>query len=110
MAGQVVDFTDENFNAEVLESKVPVLVDFTAVWCGPCKAIAPIVTELAGEFAGRIKVGKMDIDHNPKTPSKYHVKAVPTLLVFKDGKVLNQMMGAGNKKRIQQLFDGALNG
>lgn len=106
----LVEFTDSNFQSEVLDSKVPVLVDFTAIWCAPCKAIAPIVEELAREYAGRMKVGKMDIDNNPTTPIKYHVRAVPTLLVFKDGKVLNQMMGAGNKKRIQQLFDGALNG
>ena len=110
MAGNVIEFTDSNFDSEVLKSNVPVLVDFTAVWCGPCKAIAPTVAELAGEYAGRVKVGKMDIDHSPATPTKYHVRAVPTLLMIKGGKVVDQIMGAANKKRIQAMFDNALNG
>ena len=86
MAGQhVLDFTDSNFDSEVAGSDLPVLVDFTATWCGPCKAITPVIDQLADEYAGRVKIGKMDIDANPGTPVKFHVRAVPTLILFKDG-------------------------
>jgi thioredoxin 1 len=108
MAGNVVEFTDGNFQAEVLGSDTPVLVDFTAVWCGPCKAIAPTVAQLADEYKGRVKIGKIDIDHNPATPVRYHVRGVPTLILFKGGQVKDQVVGAVNKKRLQDMIGGAL--
>ena len=109
MAGpNVLDISDTNFDSEVLNSDLPVLVDFTAVWCGPCKAIAPLIDQLADEYADRVKVGKMDIDNNPATPVKYHVRAVPTLILFKDGQPVDQVMGAVNKRRIQGMFDSVL--
>lgn len=109
MAGQhVLDFTDSNFDTEVAGSDLPVLVDFTATWCGPCKAIAPVIDQLADEYAGRVKIGKMDIDANPGTPVKFHVRAVPTLILFKDGQPVDQVMGAVNKRRIQGMFDSVL--
>jgi len=104
----VAEFTDSNFDSEVLNSDLPVLVDFTAIWCGPCKAIAPTIEKLAGEYAGRIKVGKMDIDHNPGTPTKYHVRAVPTLILFQGGQVKDQVMGAVNKKKIESMFNAVV--
>jgi len=109
MAGaNTLEFSDGNFDSEVLQSDLPVLVDFTAVWCGPCKAIAPTIDALADEYAGRVKVGKMDIDHNPGTPVKYHVRAVPTLILFKGGQPVDQVMGAVNKRRIQGMFESVV--
>jgi len=108
MAGNVVDFTDANFDSDVLNSDVPVLVDFTAVWCGPCKAIAPTIAKLADEYEGRVKIGKLDIDHNPTIPTKYHVRAVPTLMLFQGGQVKDQVMGAVNKKKIEGMFNAVL--
>jgi thioredoxin 1 len=109
MAGpNVLDISDTNFDSEVIASDLPVLVDFTATWCGPCKAIAPVIDQLADEYAGRIKVGKMDIDNNPGTPVKYHVRAVPTLILFKGGQPVDQVMGAVNKRRLQSMFDALL--
>jgi len=105
MAGNVLDFSDANFKDEVLDSDLPVLVDFTAVWCGPCKAIAPTIAKLADEYAGKVKVGKLDIDNSPTTPVTYHVRAVPTLILFKAGEPVDQVMGAVNKRRIEQLFN-----
>lgn len=110
MADGLLEFTGDNFDSEVLKSTLPVLVDFTATWCGPCKAIKPTVIELAGEYAGRVKVGTLDIDRSQQIAVKYHVRAVPTLIVFKDGKVHQQVMGAVNKKRMKDMFDSALNG
>ena len=104
MAGNMVEFSDANFETEVLNSDIPVVVDFTATWCGPCKKIAPIVDALAGEYAGKVKVGKLDIDANPNTPVKYRVRGVPTLILFKDGAEANRLVGAVPKKRIEALF------
>ncbi|MBJ95457.1 MAG: thioredoxin [Rickettsiales bacterium] len=104
----MIEFTDSNFDAEVINSDIPVLVDFAAVWCGPCKAIAPTVSALADDYAGRVKIGKMDIDENPSTPVKYHVRAVPTLILFKGGKPVNQVMGAVNRRRLEDLISSAL--
>ena len=108
MAGNMISLEDNNFEAEVLNSDIPVLVDFSAVWCGPCKAIAPTVEALATEYLGRVKVGKMDIDDNPGTPLKYHVRSVPTLILFKGGKPVDQVVGAVNKRRLEGMFDSVL--
>jgi thioredoxin 1 len=92
--GKPREVTDSTFEQEVLQSTQPVLVDFWAVWCGPCKAIAPIVEELAGEYEGKLKVMKLDVDDNPRTATTYGVQSIPTLLVFKDGKPAERIVGA----------------
>jgi thioredoxin 1 len=89
-----IEITDGNFQKEVLDANIPVLVDFWAVWCQPCKRIAPVVEELAREYDGRLKVGKLDVDNNPETSMKFGVRSIPTLLVFKGGKVVDQIIGA----------------
>ena len=99
---------DDTFKAEVLEADVPVLVDFWAVWCGPCLMVAPIVEELAGEYAGRAKVAKVDVDAAQKTAAEFGIRSIPTLLVFKDGKVADQIIGAVPKKQITDKLDSAI--
>lgn len=96
--GKYVTLTDDNFEDEVLNASGPVLVDFTAVWCGPCRMIAPIIEELAGEYEGRAKIGKLDVDHNPHLAMQYGIRSIPTLLYFKDGMVVDQLIGAVSKK------------
>jgi thioredoxin 1 len=106
MAGNAIfEVTDQNFDQDVLKSDKPVLVDFWATWCGPCRAIAPIVEELANEYQGKIKVGKMDVDRNQATPMRYGVRGIPTLLVFKDGQVKEQIVGYVPKEQIQKALD-----
>jgi thioredoxin 1 len=105
---KLVEVTDGNFDSEVLKSQVPVLIDFWAAWCGPCRAIAPVVEQLAGEYAGKLKVAKCDIDANPRVPTSYEVRSIPTLLVFKGGKVVGQMVGAAPKAKIEELVKKAL--
>ena len=106
MAGNAIfEVTDTNFDQDVLKSDQPVLVDFWATWCGPCRAIAPIVEELATEYKGKVKVGKMDVDHNSATPMRYGVRGIPTLLVFKGGQVKEQIVGYVAKEKIQQALD-----
>jgi len=95
-----IEITDANFQKEVLESSVPVLVDFRAVWCGPCKMIAPVVEEIAGEYDGRLKVGKVDVDNNPEVPLKYGIRSIPTLMIFKGGNVVEQIIGAVPKRNL----------
>lgn len=93
-----LEVSDDTFEQEVLQSSMPVLVDFWAVWCGPCKAIAPVVEELAGEYEGKLKVMKLDVDDNPRTPTTYGVQSIPTLLLFKDGRPAERIVGAVPKK------------
>jgi thioredoxin 1 len=105
MAGKnVLEFTDGNFDSEVLHSTVPVLVDFTATWCGPCKALAPIVEKVADDFAGKVKVGKLDIDANAEMTKKYGVRSVPTVLVFKGGEKIGQYVGLTSREKLVQLL------
>lgn len=104
-----LEMTDTNFDAEVLKSDVPVLVDFWAVWCGPCKMIAPTVEELANEYQGKLKVGKVDVDHNQQVAMKFGIRSIPTLLVFKGGKVVEQIVGAVPKKALVDKVSKHLN-
>jgi thioredoxin 1 len=98
-----VKATDATFKAEVIDSSVPVLVDFWAEWCGPCKQIAPALDEIAAEMAGKVKVVKVNIDENPNAPQQYGVRAIPTLLMFKGGKVVGQQVGAASKSKLVQF-------
>ncbi len=95
-----IEITDDNFETEVIKSDKPVLIDFWAIWCGPCKLIAPIVEELASEYEGKLKVGKLDVDSNQQTSIKYGVRSIPTLLVFKDGELKDTVIGAVPKANI----------
>ncbi len=110
MADQVLHVNDVNFDQEVLQADVPVLVDFTAAWCGPCRMIAPFVEQLASEYAGRAKVAKLDIDESPAIAQRFGIRGVPTLYVFKGGEVVAQQVGAVPKPKIAELLDRALNG
>ena len=102
MASQnIKEITDDNFDAEVLKSDVPTLVDFWAIWCGPCKQIAPLVDAVADEFQGKLKVGKMDIDRHQITPQQYQIKSIPTLLLFKGGKVVGQLVGTMPRAKLE---------
>lgn len=101
-------FTDDNFESEVLKSEVPVLVDFWAEWCGPCKMIAPSVEELAGEFEGKAKIGKLDVDNNQNVAFKYGIRSIPSLLIFKNGEVIEQIIGAVPKNHIKSKLESTL--
>ena len=106
MAGKnTLTFTDENFEAEVLKSDKPVLVDFWAEWCGPCRMMAPAVEAIAEEYAGRVKVGKLNVDESPSTPPRYQIRGIPTLLVFKGGQVQDQYVGATSKDTIVKMLE-----
>jgi thioredoxin 1 len=105
---KVIALDDSNFETEVLQSAVPVLVDFWASWCAPCKAIAPIIDALADNFEGKIKVGKVNVDDSPATPAKYGIRGIPTIILFKDGKVLDQVVGAVPKAQLEALINKAL--
>ena len=100
--------TDDNFSAEVLNASQPVLVDFWATWCGPCRMIAPIVQELSSEYEGRAKVGKLDVDAAQKTATEFGIRSIPTLLIFKEGKVADQIIGAVPKGQITEKLEAAL--
>lgn len=100
-----IEFTDDNFKEEVLESDLPVLVDFWAEWCGPCRMVGPIVEELAEEYVGKAKIGKVDVDSNPQVSTQYGVRSIPTLLIFKGGEVVDQVIGAVPKAQLQKHLD-----
>ncbi|MGB4598518.1 MAG: thioredoxin [Trichlorobacter sp.] len=105
---KVMTFTDANFDREVLQSDIPVLVDFWATWCAPCKAIAPLIDAVADDYSGKVKVGKVNVDDNPATPGKYGVRGIPTLILFKGGVVLDQVVGAVPKSQLDALIAKAL--
>ena len=105
MSNNVNEFTDENFDVDVAKSELPVLIDFWAAWCGPCKAIAPVIEEIAVEYEGKIKVGKVDVDKNQNTAMKYGVRSIPTLLIMKSGEVVNQIVGAVPKENITDILN-----
>lgn len=104
----LIHVNDKNFASEVLSSTIPVLVDFWATWCGPCRSISPIVEELAKEFTGKVKVTKLNVDESPATPSQYGVRGIPTLILFKGGKILDQIVGAVPKARLKSMIEKAL--
>ena len=105
---KVLEVTDSSFEQEVLQSQTPVLIDFWAEWCGPCKAIAPVIEELAGEYGGKLKVVKMDVDNNPDTPARYGVRGIPNLILFKGGSVAQQIVGAAPKPQLVRAIDSVL--
>ena len=100
--GDIFEVSDESFESEIINSDIPSLVDFWAEWCGPCKKIGPVVEELAGEYAGKIKVAKMDVDSNRQTPAKFGIRNIPTLILFKGGEVVNTIVGAQPKSAIEE--------
>ena len=99
-----VIITKDNFEAEVLQSDIPVLVDFWASWCGPCKMLSPIITQIAEEQAGKVKVGKVNVDEQPELAAQFRVMSIPTLMVFKNGEVVNQSLGVQPKEQVEALF------
>ncbi len=107
--GSALHFADATFEQEVLHSDKPVLVDFTATWCGPCRMIAPIIEELAGEYAGRAVIGKVDIDENPMISMNYGIRSVPTLMIFKGGKPVDMIIGAVGKQKLVEKLNEHLN-
>jgi thioredoxin 1 len=108
MAENISEVSDSRFDSDVLKSDIPVLVDFWAPWCGPCKAIGPVIEDLSKDYAGRVKFLKCNVDDNPVTPGQYGIRAIPTLLLFKDGQKLDQIVGMVDKSKIEQSLKKAL--
>ena len=108
MSEQIAHVTDDSFESEVLQSGQPVLVDYWAEWCGPCKMIAPVLDEIAEEYSGKIKVAKLNIDDNPNTPPRYGIRGIPTLMLFKDGEVEATKVGAVSKSQLTTFIDSNL--
>lgn len=104
MSDKIVQLSDESFEADVIKADQPVLVDFWAEWCGPCKMIAPILDDIANEFEGKITVGKLNVDHNNETPPKYGIRGIPTLLLFKGGEVVGTKVGAMSKAQLSEFI------
>ncbi|MBO6620351.1 MAG: thioredoxin [Balneola sp.] len=105
---KALEFTDGNFEAEVLNSDKPVLVDFWAEWCGPCRMIGPVVEEMAGEYEGKAKIGKVNVDNNPDISVKYGIRSIPALLIFKNGEVVDQIVGAVPKPHLTKQLDAQI--
>jgi len=105
---KVVQVSDGDFGATVLQAAVPFLLDFWAPWCGPCKAIGPVIDELAAEYEGKAKIGKMNVDDSPSIPGKYGIRAIPTLILFKGGEVVDQVTGAVGKQQLKAMIEKAL--
>ena len=101
-------FTDGNFKSEVLASRTPVLVDFWAEWCGPCKMLAPVVEKIAKDYTGKLKVGKLNVDDNPETPGQYGIQGIPTLMVFKNGELVKRLVGYQPEDRIKSEIDSVI--
>ena len=110
MGKNTIEISEQNFEEQVLGSDQPVLVDFWAEWCGPCHIVAPVIEEVAAEYKDKIVVGKLNVDHNPGVAAKYGIRGIPTMLLFKDGKVNNQIVGAVPKTHIVEMVDSALQG
>jgi thioredoxin 1 len=108
MMSEPLQVSDADFEAEILKADTPAMVDFWAAWCGPCRAIAPVVEELARDYAGKVKVAKMNVDENAKTPAKYGIRAIPTLIIFKGGQVVEQITGAVSRSIIENALKKAL--
>jgi len=108
MSDNIINITDSNFEQEVLSSEIPVLLDYWAEWCGPCKMIAPILNDIADEYSGKIKVAKINIDENPGTPAKFGVRGIPTLMIFKSGSIEATKVGAMSKSQLSAFIDSTI--